>query len=600
MAKQLIISDLTADFDQFVRDFETYLQNKDAWRGNLTTMTGQTLIELAAAIGAFNQAKLSRAFTDAFPETSVSDAAIRAGTFMQGVRMTRRLPAQIQVQLTGTEGLVLPRFTQFECAGYQFFNRDAITLVGETPVEATLYQGEIVIYTMNGTGTNLQAWVSPETDFQISDQDVRVIINDKDIPVSYSGLWNYKATDACQDLTSSNGRLIVQFGTNNVAGIDQELADELGLGEPIAYGTVPGINDTVEIQYAVTEGESGNNYVTLNKSVTIDGYPDVEGTALDNPRYGSSEKSTLVYKNNTSSAFGTYGSAVTKNQYLATVTTYPGVIDAITRAQREINPNDLELMNVIWVTGITNEPWDLAKRAEFCNWCQAQSMYSTRFVWKDATPVNRAVSVRVYCYNSAVLSDVEDNVKRAVLQLFQARSGILMLNIYRSDIYDTILASDKNIAYIILDEPTEDCVVTQPESPSLGFEVISGSSTLAEQQYNYCVTLVDKLGNESTKNEWVHPLVTEANNQRVKLSWLPVTSAVQYKIYGRRGDSIGLMQTVNSDVHEFTDDGSITPDQSQYEAYEDVEIKYNTLTSLNVDVSYADRQSRVDPTIGTR
>ena len=600
MAKQLIISDLTADFDQFVRDFETYLQNKDAWRGNLTTMTGQTLIELAAAIGAFNQAKLSRAFTDAFPETSVSDAAIRAGTFMQGVRMTRRLPAQIQVQLTGTEGLVLPRFTQFECAGYQFFNRDAITLVGETPVEATLYQGEIVIYTMNGTGTNLQAWVSPETDFQISDQDVRVIINDKDIPVSYSGLWNYKATDACQDLTSSNGRLIVQFGTNNVAGIDQELADELGLGEPIAYGTVPGINDTVEIQYAVTEGESGNNYVTLNKSVTIDGYPDVESTALDNPRYGSSEKSTLVYKNNTSSAFGTYGSAVTKNQYLATVTTYPGVIDAITRAQREINPNDLELMNVIWVTGITNEPWDLAKRAEFCNWCQAQSMYSTRFVWKDATPVNRAVSVRVYCYNSAVLSDVEDNVKRAVLQLFQARSGILMLNIYRSDIYDTILASDKNIAYIILDEPTEDCVVTQPESPSLGFEVISGSSTLAEQQYNYCVTLVDKLGNESTKNEWVHPLVTEANNQRVKLSWLPVTSAVQYKIYGRRGDSIGLMQTVNSDVHEFTDDGSITPDQSQYEAYEDVEIKYNTLTSLNVDVSYADRQSRVDPTIGTR
>lgn len=600
MAKQLIISDLTADFDQFVQDFETYLQNKDTWRGNLTTMTGQTLIELAASIGAFNQAKLSRAFTDAFPETSVSDAAIRAGTFMQGVRMTRRLPAQIQVQLTGTEGLVLPRFTQFECAGYQFFNRDAITLVGETPVEATLYQGEIVIYTMNGTGTNLQAWVSPETDFQISDQDVRVIINDKDIPVSYSGLWNYKATDACQDLTSSNGRLIIQFGTNNVAGLDQELADELGLGEPLAYGTVPGINDTVEIQYAVTEGESGNNYVTLNKSVTIDGYPDVEGKALDNPRYGASEKSTLVYKNNTSSAFGTYGSAVTKNQYLATVTTYPGVIDAITRAQREINPNDLELMNVIWVTGITNEPWDLAKRAEFCKWCQAQSMYSTRFVWKDATPVNRAVSVRVYCYNSAVLSDVEDNVKRAVLQLFQARSGILMLNIYRSDIYDTILASDKNIAYIILDEPTEDCVVTQPESPSLGFEVIEGSSTLAEQQYNYCVTLVDKLGNESTKNEWVHPLVTEANQQRVKLSWLPVTSAVQYKIYGRRGDSIGLMKTVNSDVHEFTDDGSVTPDQSQYEAYEDVEIKYNTLTSLNVDVSYADRQSRVDPTIGTR
>ena len=563
-------------------------------------MTGQTLIELAAAIGAFNQAKLSRAFTDAFPETSVSDSAIRAGTFMQGVRMTRRLPAQINVTLRGPEGSVLPAFTQFECAGHQFFNREAIALTGDSDVSAILYQGEIITYQMAGTGENLQSWVSPETDFQISEQDVQVLINDQSIPISYSGLWNYKDTDACQDLTSSNGRLIIQFGTNNVAGLNQEVADELGIGEPIAYGTVPQINDQVVIKYAVTDGESGNNYVTLNKSVTIDGYDEVEGTALENPRYGSNEKNALVYKNNTSSAFGTYGSSVTKNQYLATVSTYPGVIDAITRAQREINPNDLELMNVIWVTGITNEPWDLQKRAEFCNWCQQQSMYSTRFVWKDAIPVDRQVSVRVYCYNSAVLSDVEDNVKRAILRLFEPRSGILMLNIYHSDIYDAIQDSDKNIAYFVLDQPVSECVVTKPNSPSLGFTIIEGESTLTEQQYNYAVTLIDELGQESTKNEWVHPLVTESNKQQVKLSWTAVAGAQKYKIYGRRGDAIGLLAEVESDVTTWTDNGSVMPDESKYTKYEDIEIKYNRLTSLNVDVSYADRQSRIDPTIGTR
>lgn len=607
MSKQLIISDMSMDFDQFVSDFESYLQKKGSWKGNLTTMTGQTLIELVAALGTFDQTKINRAFQDCFAETAISDSAIRACAVMQGVRMTRRLPAQIEVELTAPRGLVIPAYSQFQCAGYSFFNREAFKFLGgeedTVTLTVTMYQGEVVIYEITGNGTNLQAWVSSEDNFVVSDRDVKVEINDEEIPVSYAGLWNYKNQPACQDLTTSTGRLIIHFGTNEMSVVRISDLTEI---EPITYGTVPGINDTVRITYCTTEGASGNNYITLDNTVTIDGYDDVEGTALTNPRYGSAEKSTLTYKNNTASSFGTYGSAVTKAQYSAIVNTYPGVIDTITQAQREINPGDLQYMNVIWVTGVTTEPWNATQKQEFCKWCEKQSMYSTRFVWVDAEGVPREISMRVYCFNSAVLTTVEDNVKRAIFDLFKARPGILMTNIYRSDIINAALKSDANISYVTLEEPTVDFIVTPPTSPLLSFKINNeaGGKNFEPAQYAYCVTLVNNDGIESTKDNWVHPLVTEdMKNPTITLSWYDDPSAKEYRIYGRIAERAGYMATVKAGTSTWVDNGTVTPDESKFSLGKKVDIKYNSLNvidSLSVTCSYAERQQRLDNSLPVR
>ena len=607
MAKQLIISDMSMDFDQFVSDFENYLQKKGSWKGNLTTMTGQTLIELVAALGTYDQTKINRAFQDCFAETAASDSAIRACAVMQGVRMTRRLPAQIEAQITAPRGLVIPAYSQFQCAGYSFFNRDAFQFLddeGDTvTLTVTLYQGEVVIYNVTGNGTNLQAWVSPEDNFVVSDQDVKVSVNDEEIPVSYAGLWNYKNQPACQDLTTSTGRLTIHFGTNEMVASRSSDLTEI---EPITYGTVPGINDTIIITYCTTEGANGNNYITINNSISIDGYEDVEGTALTNPRYGAAEKSTLTYKNNTASSFGTYGSAVTKSQYSAIVNTYPGVIDTITQAQREINPGDLQYMNVIWVTGVTTEPWDAKKKQEFCKWCEKQSMYSTRFVWVDAEEVPRNISMRVYCFNSAVLTDVENNVKQALLDLFKARPGILMTNIYRSDIINAALRSDENISYVTLEEPTVDFIVTPPTAPLLSFVINDnkGGKNFEAGQYAYCVTMVNQDNIESTKDNWVHPLITEdMKNPTITLNWYDDPYAKEYRIYGRIAEHAGYMATVQAGTSTWTDNGTVTPDESKFSLGKQVDIKYNSLNvidNLTVTCSYAERQQRLDNSLPVR
>ena len=607
MSQQLIISDLSADFEQLRSDFEQYLAQKKSWKGNLTTMTGQTLIELVAALGAFDQTKISRAFEDAFAETAVSDEAIRACAVMQGIRMTRKLPAQVTVELTAPRGTIIPVYSQFTCSGYGFFNRDVLQfLTGDSDtstITCTLYQGDVHTYYINGDGSNLQAWVSEQDQFTVSDRDVLVQINSESIPVSYSGLWNFRNQPACMDLSTSDGRLLIQFGTNrmNIARQANGIVDE-ELVEEVTYGTVPTINDIVTITYAVTEGESGNNYVTKDSRVTIDGFAEVEGTATSNPVYGSNEKSTLTYKNNTASSFGTYGSAVTKSQYSAIVNTYPGVVDAITQAQREINPGNVQYMNVIWVTGVTDQPWDEQQKKEFCDWCQQQSMYSTRFVWVDATKVSRRVSIRCYCYNSAVLSDVVDNVKAAITTLFEPRPGILMTDFYRSDIIKTAMEADANISYVLLDEPQTDFIVTQPNAPILSYEIIDNGGSLTEQQYNYCVTMVTDDGTESLMDNWVHPVVLNANSQ-VKLTWASDISAVKYRVYGRTTTGMGLIAELNSDTLTYTDNGSTTPDVGKFNKYQLVNIKYNALNVLDelvVNAYYAERQQRIDNSLPYR
>lgn len=587
MAQQTIFSDLSADPTQFKEDLHNYLAQTKTWKGNLTTQVGTTLIDAVASLGAFCQQQINSAYENCFQDTAILDDSIRAIAIMQGLRLTRRLPASMRVSLTSDSDLSLPAFSQFLCSGYYFFNRETISLSANTAQEVTLYQGIVQNKVFKGLGTELQSWVSDESDFIVSDTDVYILINGQLIDKAYGSLWNYKGMPGYMDSTTMEGRLLVQFGTNQ-------------------FGSMPSINDLVTIIYCTTEGATGNNYTVLGSTITLSGYSGVTGTALENPSGGANQKSVLAYKNNTAGSFGTYGSAVTKAQYAAIVNTYPGVVDAFTQAQRERNPADLKLMNVVTVTGITSSPWSEDQKRDFCEWCQKQSMYSTRFVWIDATPVTRNLDISVYCYNSSVLSSVKQNVQLALLSLFNPKPGILMTNFYRSDIITAVRNADPGIAYVIINEPLEDMIVTQPTAPGLSYEITASGGTLEPYFYSYGLSYIDKMGVESEQDSWCHPQVT-VKNSKVRLLWREVLSAKTYKIFGRTGESIGLLAEIDASSVSKTDtgmcywddNGSVTPDTSKYQRYKMPEIRYNSLGTLKVTVDFADRQQKVSTLAST-
>lgn len=582
----LVLSDMTADVTQFIQQFQTYLTNRPVWQGNLTTQTSQTLIELISSVGAFAQARLIREAEDVFSETAQSDNAIRSITQMQGLRMARYLPASVPTLLTSPVSVSLAPLTQFNCAGNYFFNRDQVTLQAGTPTTVTLYEGRVFSYTMQGLGTENQTFVGAEGGFVISDRDTIVQINSVMVPKSYGGLWNFDGLPGFSDITMSDGRMLLQFG--NLGGLKGQ------------FGSIPGVNDNVVVSYPVTKGESGNNLVTMNKAVTVAGFPTISGTATDNPSGGANDKPVIAYKNIAAGGFGTYSSAVTKSQYQSIIGTYPGIVDAVTQAQREINPQDYRWMNVIRVSGLTTSPWTQDQIKSFTDYCQSVTMYAPYFLWQDAIAVPRDVVLDVYVFNTAIPSQVQTAVENAVTALFAPRPGLLMTNFYISDLVETAVNSSPGlISYVIPQSPTGSMIVTAPESPPITYTLIPGGGSLGSLVYAYAVSTTLNTGEVGQPSSWVFPqIISTTSNYGIQLAWPAVYNAQSYQIWGRKSGSLGLLASVPASTLTFVDDGTITPSGNPPSGIADTPIRYNKLNSLQVNVFYAERQQRVegDPT----
>lgn len=576
------LSDITVDQSQFVQQFQSNLSNKSAWKTSLTTQTSQTLIETVSAIGTFTTSRILRAKEDAFPETSQSDGAQRAIANMQGIRLSRKLPATAPFTMLSAVSQTFEPYTQFSAAGYSWFNTDQINLTANVPYTGVLREGVVKVVEVTGRGTDLQAWVSDEDAFAVSDQDVRVSINSAAIAKTYGGLWNYKGSMACADNTMSDGRTIVQFGSRN-------------------YGAVPGVNDIVEIVYVLTKGASANGAAIAGSKISLASNSTITATFIANPSGGADEKSPLAYKNFSSGTFGTYSSAVTKPQYQSAVNNYPGIVDAVTQAQREINPSALEWMNVIRVAGLTNSPWSQTQIEAFTKYMQEVTMYSPIFVWQTAVPIPRDLDIDVFCFNSVPSTEaITVKVKAALAKLFAPRPGLLLTNFYESDLIDTVkAAAPGQISYVIVNNPTSPMIVTLPPSPHVEFSVTTTGGTLSPRMYAYSVS-VDTMSpaNDGTEDvgppgDWVFPQVS-VNGSKIRLDWTEdqTEGALRYHIWGRRAGKIGILATVGPTVTTYDDLGGPDPTVVTVNNVSEFLIRYNSLQSLVVNTRYASRQSK--------
>jgi len=575
------LSDLSQDFDQFVTQFQTQLQAQPSWIGNLTTQTSETLIEYVSTVGTFAQGRITRAYEDAYAETAQSNDAILSIAQMQGLRLSRFLPASMDVVLNSTTTVSLPPLTQFQCGGSYFYNNVALTIESGVPLDTTLYEGQIYFYSMSGLGTERQLWVASQDSFVIADQDVWVQVNGSYIPKSYGNLWNYDGQPAYADMTLSDGRMFIQWG--NLGGTNGQ------------FGTIPQVNDTVLVSYPVTQGANGNSLQTAGSQITCSGFLTITGVSSENPSGGANQTNIVAYKNVASGAFGTYSSAVTKSQYQALVATFPGIVDAVTQAQREIDPGDLRWMNVIRVSALTTSTWTQAQIQSFLTYCQQVTMYAPYFLWQDAIAVPNAVDVDIYIYNSAIPTQVQANATTAITNLFAPRPGILMTNFYPSDIEQVIFNSNTGLVdYVTINEPTGPMIVTSPTSPQITYTIVPGAGVLGPSVYAYSISTTLTTGAVGFPQNWVFPQIISGSDNAITLTWLAVYQAASYSVWGRSAEgTLGLIATVTSPTLTYEDVGSITP-VGPLPNSSGFPIQYNSLSSLTVNVFYSARQ-QVNP-----
>lgn len=574
MTESLKLSTVKPDFEDISAQLQQVLSTKETWKDLITTATGQTIIEFISAVGAFSQYNIESTFQEAFTDTAKLDSSIYAITRMLGVRMTRKLPAHTSVLLTRTSGIgsfyEISAFSQFSTNAAQLFNRQAISFApGEASIEVTLYEGTAKEFIGTGIGLPFQSFLTPETNFSVSDVDVTVFVDGDPIPVVPEGLWHHGYNDpAAQDTTNPSGQLDLFFGNN-------------------AFGTMPANGSEIRINYIITKGANANNVNFIDTPIAYDINTDITGRAITGLVDGANEHAAELYRKISPLLFAAGERAVTQNDYEAIAFNYPGVLDVRVLGQRDLAPTNVKWMNLIRMSIIASSPWDDIAWKNFIAWYRKRTMYSTVFYRYDPIQSIIDINAKVFCFSTVDLNTVRNSIIQALQDFFSPRKGIIGLNVYKSDVLEVIKHAHAGVDYIKLYSPFTDTFmsITGPVHASA---VLSPGGTLIPDTYLYHITSLTNKGETLPVSSTSITLTTTGS---VTITWTNVEGAIGFRVYGRKKEHMGLLLSTpqtNDDTYTFSDVGSLIPGALQPDV-DTSGIYYPVLGNVSIETQYTDR-----------
>ena len=573
------LSLIKPDFEDIRSQLEATLSGYTAWRDMLPTGTGRTLADWIAAVGANDQYAIEHAFRESF-RTARLDSSIFAQALMLGVRLVRKAPASTRVRLTNTSTntLYVDGYSQFSSSKYSLFNRDAFSVGPMESKEVTLFQGVVKSKESVGDGSDFQMFVSEDADFTVSDQDVRVFVNNVLVERSERGLWNFPDKPGWQDATTALGQLLICFGGQR-------------------FGTTPETGSSVRITYVVTDGADTSD-AGFGDTVVSSVYPELSGNSVSGLSGGGSSKDAVFYRKVSPYLFsGRYG-ATTEDEFQAVANSYPGVIDVRVVGQHTVAPMDLRWMNMVQVSPlIEGGPWNAQQWDEFDRWYRERIMYPIRLFRKDPLPFGQSVSVSVFCQAHAELATVKATVEAQIRKLFRPRSGFIDSGIFLSDIHAAIRSADSSIEYAEVHDPVDDVVSRVSTVKAELSATNAAGGVLPPKQYSYSVTAVLEDGSESLG--YFTSVDVPVGSNTVVLKWRDIPGVDRWRIYGRqRHSGIGLLAELTKQANpsllvngQWTVlDSGVTPPNMSIQATGGVPHRYPVLTSLSVEVQYTGRQ----------
>lgn len=455
MTAPLKLSLTKPDYDAIVLQTQLYLSKTGTWNNILTSGTGQTLVEIIAANVAMLQFGIESAAREAYLDNAVRDSSIYAIARMLGCYITRKQPAQVQVVLrSSSQGStqpvqLIPALSQFTINGTKFFNREPIRLVATGSVDANgntiyaspivdqatnpiavLYEGEIRVQTIQANSQAFRDIYLNEQGFIVSNDDIWVTLVNPATNQSASwkpipdGIWNAGPTDAVfYQSTSGYGDAVLSFGDGY-------------------NGVLPSLGYNIIIKYAVTQGALGNNGAS-GIQVSYISSTNVTGTTLTTISNGADQKSSLYYKSIAPNMFRAKGRAVSPQDYKAIALEYPNVASVQVLTQRDIDPTDLRLMDVVKLIVLpsSSNVFTDTDRQAFLTYFDQKDYAASHLVVEDAVPLYVDMYITLALLPNALSSDVVTNVTTSISALFEKQPSTLGGRIARSDIVSACMSN---------------------------------------------------------------------------------------------------------------------------------------------------------------
>lgn len=450
MSSPLTLSQVKPDFESIVLQLQLFLAAKGTWDDLLTSSTGETLIEMMGAVGAFNQFAIESAAREAYLETAVRDSSIYAIADMLGVRITRKSPASVDVILsrpTNVGIVTLPRFSVLTVNGLFFFNRESITFNNGSfdSNPAKLYEGTVRTQTIRASATTFNKIYLSELGFIVSDSDLDVYLvntatGERELwTQTTDGIWIAGPFDKVYyDSTTGDGDTALAFGDGN-------------------HGKLPTMGYNLEIVYAITQGSEGNNgqaglkvEYPLNANITGMTTGIVSGGADEKPASYYSALAPYIYR--------ARKRAVNPSDYKAIATDYPSVASVTVKAQKDIAPGDLRWMNVVRICILPKESdvFTTSEWEDFLLWFEKKKHAAIHIQTYDPTKVVVNIQVTLALDPSAVSADIIPTVTDALTALFEKTTTTLGRRIALSDI--TQACKIAGVDYVDIVHPVDDQV----------------------------------------------------------------------------------------------------------------------------------------------
>lgn len=579
------LSTINPDWPDLSQQLNEQLAQTATWPPLLPTQTAALLNEAVTTMGAFLATGLQHVYEEAYPQTAKMPSSILAVARMEGVRLTRKTPASVPVTITNTSTspVTIAPYQTFTSPGTSLFNRSALLIpaaVGSTPgtLNATLYQGFVTQVLYQGLGQASQIVVINVPGFTVSDVDLQVTVNNIPLQAITDGIWHYPISSGgtpnyvVQDMTLPTGEPILEFGNSQ-------------------FGVIPPNGSTIITTYAVTDGFAGNNSSFTSAKISWSGNTTITGVAtaaltggLDQPDAEAYRDSPLV--------FSSYQRAVSIPDHPAIATKYPGVVDAIFLGQKDIAPNLLQWMNVVYCYLLMNTGSQMDQTTfdtGFLPWFQSRAM-PLNYVLQQAVNIPVNVNATVYIFGTGDPSTIKTEATNAVARVLAPNKGVLGRNLYQDDIRNALRTSDPNVDYVVVTSPATDiiCRILPPQPPAVT-AATNGGGTLTPNTYNYSVSVIGAQG-ETFASPPTTLILGSPNNSAV-ITWPAVPGALSYNVYGRTASNLFLLGNVaatSATTYSFTDLGTITSG-APLNQINHSGLSYVSAGSINVNVQFTTR-----------
>lgn len=338
------LNNVVPTYDALVQRFQSELRDKQAWKDVFPGSVGETLIEFMAAICEYGQHSIGQYAREvASFDTARRNTSVYTLARFLGVRVSRKQSPSVYLTVsreTADTTLVIPPWTEWSYDDKVFVNLAPVIMnINQLSATVLVHNGTVRQQQHVSDGSLFQSYrVIGTGPFTVSDQNVEVRVNDRTWRIVTDGLWNYGAEAVVQDSTLGNGDAFMLFGDDR-------------------YGTAPNSGDIITFKWLDTAGLSTDQ--VLSGRVVATTIAGVTALTASNWSGGANEKHPDTYRAVAPFVFNERNKPYTTEGYEAKIIEYPGVVDVRVLAQRDVDPYDVRLMNVIYVSALleSNGTW---------------------------------------------------------------------------------------------------------------------------------------------------------------------------------------------------------------------------------------------------